>query len=96
MTAILTQEGFDANDVIKTAYDKYNLSLGAGLSRLAGKVFRIGHLGWLNEIMILQALGGTELAMKDVGIVFEPGVGVGAAIRHFTENTASSIAVAAE
>ena len=53
--------------------------LGTGLNKLDGKVFRIGHLGWLNEIMVLQALGGVELAMRDVGITFEPGSGVGAA-----------------
>ncbi|MGR3513078.1 MAG: aminotransferase class V-fold PLP-dependent enzyme [Paracoccaceae bacterium] len=85
VTAILVPEGFDANDVIRTAYNKYNLSLGAGLNKVAGKVFRIGHLGWLNEIMVLQALGGVELAMRDVGIPFEPGAGVGAAVRHFSE-----------
>ena len=84
VTAIVVPEGFDANDVIKTAYHRYNLSLGAGLSKVAGKVFRIGHLGYLNEIMVLQALGGAELAMRDVGIPFEPGAGVGAAVRAFS------------
>ena len=78
-------EGFDANDVIRTAYDRYDLSLGGGLNKVAGKVFRIGHLGWLNEIMVLQALGGVELAMQDVGIAFEPGSGVGAAVRHLSK-----------
>ena len=54
-----------------------------GLNKLNGKVFRIGHLGWLNEIMVMQALCGVELAMRDVGIPFEPGAGVGAAVRIF-------------
>ncbi len=90
VTAIVVPEGFDANDVIRTAYEKYNLSLGAGLNKVAGKVFRIGHLGWLNEIMVLQALGGVELALRDVGIPFEPGVGVGAAVRHLTDAKATS------
>jgi len=85
VTAIVVPDGYDANDVIQTAYHKYNLSLGAGLNKLNGRVFRIGHLGWLNEIMVLQALGGVELAMRDVGIPFEPGVGVGAAVRHFAD-----------
>ena len=84
VTAVVVPEGFDANDVIKTAYSRYDLSLGGGLNKVAGKVFRIGHLGWLNEIMVLQALGGVELAMRDVGIPFEPGVGVGAAVRHLS------------
>ena len=49
-----------------------------------GKVFRIGHLGWLNEIMVMQALGGVELAMRDVGIPFQSGAGVGAAVDYYT------------
>ena len=85
VTAIMVPEAFDANEVIKAAYYRYDLSLGAGLSKVAGKVFRIGHLGWLNEIMVLSALGGVEMAMRDIGIRFEPGVGVGAAVRRFSE-----------
>jgi alanine-glyoxylate transaminase/serine-glyoxylate transaminase/serine-pyruvate transaminase len=84
VTAVMVPEGFDANEIIKTAYHRYGLSLGAGLNKVAGKVFRIGHLGWLNEIMVLQALGGVELAMRDVGLAFEPGSGVGAAVRHLS------------
>ncbi|MEM7056469.1 MAG: aminotransferase class V-fold PLP-dependent enzyme [Pseudomonadota bacterium] len=97
VTAILVPEGFDANDVIKTAYHRYDLSLGAGLSKVAGKVFRIGHLGWLNEIMIMQFLGGVELAMRDVGIPFESGCGVGAAVEHFSQTgDGAAIRIAAE
>lgn len=93
VTAIMVPEGFDANDVIKTAYHRYDLSLGAGLSKVAGKVFRIGHLGYLNEIMVMQALGGAEMAMRDVGIPFRAGSGVGAAVEHYSSTrTAFSIA----
>ena len=95
VTAIVVPDGFDANAVIKTAYDRYNLSLGAGLNKVAGKVFRIGHLGWLNEIMVLQALGGVEMAMRDVGIPFQAGAGVGAAVEHFTD-TRAGVRMAAE
>ena len=95
VTAIKVGDGFDANEVIKTAYHKYNVSLGAGLSILNGKVFRIGHLGWLNEIMVLQALGGVEMAMRDVGIPFTSGAGVGAAVDFYTANK-QSMKVAAE
>jgi len=91
VTAIVVPDGIDANDIIKTAYQRYDLSLGAGLSKVAGKVFRIGHLGWLNEIMVMQALGGVEMAMYDAGISFEPGAGVGAAVKHFSQ-TAGNIA----
>jgi alanine-glyoxylate transaminase/serine-glyoxylate transaminase/serine-pyruvate transaminase len=82
---VLLSRVVSSDDVIRTAYDRYDLSLGGGLNKVAGKVFRIGHLGWLNEIMVLQALGGVELAMQDVGIAFEPGCGVGAAVRHLSK-----------
>jgi alanine-glyoxylate transaminase/serine-glyoxylate transaminase/serine-pyruvate transaminase len=95
VTAVMVPQGFDANDVIKTAYHRYDLSLGGGLNKVAGKVFRIGHLGWLNEIMVLQALGGVELAMRDVGIKFEPGAGVGAAVCHLSK-TGEAMRIAAE
>lgn len=95
VTAIVVPEGFDANAVINTAYYSYNLSLGAGLSKVAGKVFRIGHLGALNELMVLQALGGVEMAMRDVGIPFEAGSGVGAAVEQFCGSPMKA-AIAAE
>ena len=95
VTAVMVPEAFDANDVIKTAYHRYDLSLGGGLNKVAGKVFRIGHLGWLNEIMVLQALGGVELAMHDVGIKFEPGAGVGAAVLHLSK-AGEAMRIAAE
>jgi alanine-glyoxylate transaminase/serine-glyoxylate transaminase/serine-pyruvate transaminase len=71
VTAIVVPEKYDANDVIKAAYHNYGVSLGAGLGKVAGKVFRIGHLGWLNETMVLRALGGVEMAMRDAGIPFQ-------------------------
>jgi alanine-glyoxylate transaminase/serine-glyoxylate transaminase/serine-pyruvate transaminase len=95
VTAVVVPDTFDANDIIKTAYHRYDLSLGAGLNKVAGRVFRIGHLGWMNELMILQALGGVELAMRDCGLRFEPGCGVGAAIRHLSEGS-DAMRVAAE
>ena len=88
VTAILVDEDCDANDVIKAAYNNYGVSLGGGLSKVAGKVFRIGHLGWLNEAMVLQMLGGAEMAMRDAGIQFAAGSGVGAAITYFTDTHA--------
>ena len=86
VTAVVVAPDFDANKVIQAAYHNYGVSLGAGLGKVAGKVFRIGHLGWLNEPMVLQALGGVELAMRDCGIDFKAGSGVGAAIEHYTES----------
>ena len=80
VTAIMVPEGIDSTDVVKTAYNKYNTSFGGGLNKVAGKLFRIGHLGDLNSTMILGAISTAELAMYDVGIKFELGSGVAAAI----------------
>lgn len=83
VSAICVPKGFNAADVIKVAYHRYRMSLGTGLSKVAGRVFRIGHIGNINEIMILQALAGSEMAMRDVGIPVEAGSGVAAAQEHF-------------
>ena len=85
VSAICVPDGFDANHVLSMAYDRYNLSLGAGLSKVSGRVFRIGHLGWINELMVMQALAGSEMAMRDVGIEIEPGSGVGAAEEYYRQ-----------
>jgi len=79
VSAIMVPEGINGADVIARAFQRYNLALGAGLSKVAGKLFRIGHLGDLNELMILGAIAGAEMAMLDVGVKIEPGSGVAAA-----------------
>lgn len=83
VTAVVVPEGCDADAVLRFAYERYGLSLGAGLARVKGKVFRIGHLGWVNELMLLQALAGCEMAMRAAGIAFDPGSGVAAAEDHY-------------
>ncbi len=79
VTAVLVPQDIDAAAVIARAYARYNLSLGAGLAKVAGKLFRIGHLGDLNELMLLGAIAGSEMAMLDIGMTIEPGSGVAAA-----------------
>ena len=86
VTAIVVPEGYDANEVIKHAYNRFGLSLGAGLSKVAGKVFRIGHLGDLNELMLMSAISGAEMAMRDIGIKVEAGAGVAAAQEYYRLN----------
>ncbi|MGD9741667.1 MAG: aminotransferase class V-fold PLP-dependent enzyme [Dongiaceae bacterium] len=88
VSTILTPAGIDAGLLVKHAYRRYNLSLGVGLARLAGKAFRIGHLGELNELMVLAALGGSEMALRDLGATLTPGAGVGAAAEYFRESAA--------
>ena len=83
VSAIVVPEGFNAAQVIDVAFRRYNLSLGAGLSKVAGKVFRIGHLGDLNELMLMGAIAGAEMAMLDVGINVRPGSGTGAAAQYW-------------
>ena len=85
LTVIETPQSIDSTKVVKTAYAKYNLSLGAGLSEVAGKVFRIGHLGNMDDIMCLSSLAGTEMTLLDCGIDIKPGSGVGAAVKYFQE-----------
>lgn len=83
VTAIVVPPGFNAAHVIDVAFRRYDLALGAGLAELAGKVFRIGHLGDLNEVMVLGALAGTEMAMRDIDMDIVAGSGVGAAEEYF-------------
>ena len=73
LTAVLLQENYNADHFRKIALEKYNLSLGNGLSRLAGKVFRIGHLGDFNDLMLLGTLSGIEMTLKDLDIPFQNG-----------------------
>jgi alanine-glyoxylate transaminase/serine-glyoxylate transaminase/serine-pyruvate transaminase len=91
VSAIVVPEGFDARDVMHYAYYRYNLSLGAGLSEVMGKVFRIGHLGDLNELMLASAITGSEMAMRDCGIQVTPGSGIAAASEYWRE-TAPALA----
>jgi alanine-glyoxylate transaminase / serine-glyoxylate transaminase / serine-pyruvate transaminase len=79
VTAIMVPPGINAAEVIDIAYRRYNLALGAGLARMAGRLFRIGHLGDLNELMLLGGIAGAEMAMRDAGVKVTPGSGVAAA-----------------
>lgn len=79
VTAIRTPMGVDARKVIAIAQERYNTFFGAGLGPLAGKAFRIGHLGDLNEGSCLTALAIAEMAMIEAGAQIVPGSGVAAA-----------------
>jgi alanine-glyoxylate transaminase/serine-glyoxylate transaminase/serine-pyruvate transaminase len=79
LTALLMPEGHSADRFRNITLDKYNLSLGAGLSKVADKVFRIGHLGQCNELVLLGALTGVELGLAAAGVPHKPG-GVAAAM----------------
>ncbi len=80
VSAIYLPEGYDSAAFVKYAYRQYGISYGVGLSKVAGKVFRIGHLGDLNETMVLSIVGATELVMRDFDVPFQAGSGVAAAV----------------
>jgi alanine-glyoxylate transaminase/serine-glyoxylate transaminase/serine-pyruvate transaminase len=97
VTTIMVPEGVDAVKVIRTGYDRYRTSFGSGLARLAGKAFRIGHIGDLNEGMCLTALAIAEMALRDNGAAVVPGSGVAAAQEYYRDALAGpAMRVAAE
>ncbi|KAF3982501.1 MAG: aminotransferase class V-fold PLP-dependent enzyme [Methylococcales symbiont of Hymedesmia sp. n. MRB-2018] len=83
VSAIVVPEDKDARDVIATAFSKYNISLGGGLAEVMGKVFRIGHIGDMNDVSMLGAIAGVEMALLDNGIDITAGSGVAAAIEYY-------------
>ncbi|HWA79601.1 MAG TPA: aminotransferase class V-fold PLP-dependent enzyme [Acetobacteraceae bacterium] len=84
VTAVLMPEGFDADALRRTALSRFNVSLGGGLGSLGGKVFRIGHLGDLNEPMVLGALGAVEMSLRINRVPHSEG-GVDAAMDWYAE-----------
>lgn len=95
VTAIRTPANVDARDVIRIGLTRYNTSFGSGLAQLAGKVFRIGHLGDLNEGMCLTALAVAELSLRAAGAKVALGAGVAVA-QDVYEQDARVVALAAE
>ncbi|EFJ29703.1 hypothetical protein SELMODRAFT_267279 [Selaginella moellendorffii] len=87
VTAVVVPSYLNSTDVVRVAWRKYNLSIGIGLNKVAGKVFRIGHLGFLNELQLISALAGVEMALKDVGFPVKLGSGVAAAQAYLQEST---------
>ncbi len=78
LTGVVTPDGVDADQLRKLILERYNLSLGTGLGKVKGRMFRIGHLGDCNELSLLAALSGCEMGMKAFGIKLK-GSGVVAA-----------------
>lgn len=85
LTGVIMPEGVDANDVRKLIYERFDLSLGAGLGKAQGKMFRIGHLGDCNDLTLIAALGGCEAGMKLSGVPLQ-GSGVTAALDYFANH----------
>ena len=83
ITAVVTPEGHDADHLRQVVLDRFDLSLGVGLGRLAGTVFRIGHLGDLNDLSLLGTLAGVEMGLT-LAAMPHNGHGVEAAMRALT------------
>lgn len=79
LTAVLMPPGHDADAFRQVVLDNYNMSLGSGLSKVAGKVFRIGHLGECNALTLMAALSGVEMGLRAAGVPHRAG-GVDAAM----------------
>jgi alanine-glyoxylate transaminase/serine-glyoxylate transaminase/serine-pyruvate transaminase len=84
ITAVLLPPGHDSDNLRKVIYDEYNMSLGMGLNKVKGKVFRIGHLGDFNEVMLAGALAGVELGLRKAKIPHKAG-GLMAAIDYLSK-----------
>ncbi|WP_417839595.1 L-aspartate--glyoxylate aminotransferase BhcA [Tritonibacter scottomollicae] len=90
VSAIRTPEGFNATDIVTHAADKYGVAFGVGLGEVAGKVFRIGHLGSLTDVMALSGIATAEMCMVDLGLDIQLGSGVAAAQDYYRGNTTSA------
>ncbi|MDP5349777.1 MAG: serine--glyoxylate aminotransferase, partial [Paracoccaceae bacterium] len=83
ITAVVVPAGCNGTDLVKLAAEKYGVAFGVGLGEVAGRVFRIGHLGMLTDVMVLSGLAGIEMAMADLNYPVRLGSGVAAAQDHF-------------
>ena len=86
LTAVLLPDGHNADEFRSIVLDNFNMSLGNGLSRLAGKVFRIGHLGDFNELMLIATLGGIEMGLSKSSVPHQVG-GTQAAMQFLKQNS---------
>jgi alanine-glyoxylate transaminase/serine-glyoxylate transaminase/serine-pyruvate transaminase len=81
--------GHNADQLRNVALESFDVSLGTGLSKVAGKVFRIGHLGDLNDLTLLGTLAGVEMGLERAGIAHRQG-GVRAAMDHLNSHEANT------
>jgi alanine-glyoxylate transaminase/serine-glyoxylate transaminase/serine-pyruvate transaminase len=85
VTAVYTPAGHSADEFRKVVLERFNMALGSGLGKLADKVFRIGHLGDLNDLMLAGALSGVEMGLDLAGVPHRKG-GAAVALEFLTES----------
>ncbi|MFO1176188.1 MAG: aminotransferase class V-fold PLP-dependent enzyme [Paracoccaceae bacterium] len=95
VTAVVVPEGCNGTDLVRLAAEKYDMAFGVGLGEVAGKVFRIGHLGSLTDAMMLSGLAVAEMCMADLGWPVTLGSGVVAAQDHYRKTGLAAVSRAA-
>ncbi len=95
VTAVVVPEGCNGTDLVKLAAEKYGVAFGVGLGEVAGKVFRIGHLGMLTDVMVLSGLATAEMCMADLGWNIRLGSGVAAAQEYYRTSGGAALSAAA-
>ncbi|QYK42936.1 MAG: aminotransferase class V-fold PLP-dependent enzyme [Paracoccaceae bacterium] len=95
VTAVVVPEGCNGTDLVRLAAEKYGVAFGVGLGEVAGKVFRIGHLGSLTDVMVLAGLATAEMCMADLGWPVKLGSGVAAAQEYYRGSVAEPARAAA-
>jgi alanine-glyoxylate transaminase/serine-glyoxylate transaminase/serine-pyruvate transaminase len=94
LTALIVPDGHSADALRKIVLERFNMSLGQGLGKVSGKIFRIGHLGYFNELMLCGTLAGVEMGLKLAGIPHRAG-GVDAAMAYLAQTPTAQLAQAA-
>ena len=95
VTAVVVPEGCNGTDLVKLAAEKYDVAFGVGLGEVAGKVFRIGHLGSLTDVLMLAGLATAEMCMADLGWPVKLGSGVAAAQDYYRTHGLGAVKAAA-
>lgn len=88
LTTVMMPEGHSADAFRRTVLDHFNMSLGSGLSKVADRVFRIGHLGEINELTLMGTLAGCEMGFELAGVPHQKG-GVDTAMRYLSETSSA-------
>ena len=94
LTAVLMPDGHNADAFRNVVLERFDMSLGQGLGKVAGRVFRIGHLGWFNDLMLCGTLSGVEMGLAAAGVPHRKG-GVQAALDYLAQKPAQALARAA-
>src|SRR5207248_6048655 len=93
-TGVMMPEGHNADALRKIVLERFDMSLGQGLGKVAGRIFRIGHLGYFNDLMLCGTLSGVEMGLQAAGVPHRKG-GVQAAMDYLAQTPAQALARAA-